>query len=100
MSRLKKKLFKKTTDIEDCSVCNEEEISATENSVETHETLFTTKSELNIINKRSRPGQKGKKLSLLSLTAESEIDVENERVETGPDGTVWKEMKKKKRCKS
>ena len=49
MSRLKKKLFKKTTDIEDCSVCNEEEISATENSVETHETLFTTKSELNLL---------------------------------------------------
>ena len=41
------------------------------------------------INKRSPPGQKGKKLS---LTAKSETDVENQRIETGPDGTVWKEI--------
>ena len=52
MSRLLKiKLYKKKiTDIEeDCSVCNEQEISATENGLETHEKLFTTDSELNII---------------------------------------------------
>ena len=56
MSRLLKikldKKKKKITDIEeDCSVCNEQEISATENGLETHEKLFTTDSELNIIYK-------------------------------------------------
>ena len=74
------------TDIEeDCSECDEQETSATENSMETLEKLFTTESELNIINKRSRPGQQGKKLL---LTAENETDVENQRITTGPDGTV------------
>ena len=39
-------------DIEkDCSVCDEQETSATKNGMETHEKLFTTESELNIINK-------------------------------------------------
>ncbi|XP_043597799.1 uncharacterized protein LOC122574351 [Bombus pyrosoma] len=86
----KKNYLKRTTDIEeDCSVCNEQETSATENSMETHEKLFTTESELNIINERPRPGQKGKKLS---LTTESENDVENQHIEIGPDGTVWKEI--------
>ena len=43
---------KKVTDIEeDCSVCSEQETSATENDMETHEKLFTTESESNIINK-------------------------------------------------
>ena len=41
------------------------------------------------INKCSRPEQKGKKLS---LTAKSETDVENQGIETGLDGTVWKEI--------
>ena len=78
------------TDIEeDCSECDEQETSATENSMETLEKLFTTESELNIINKRSRPGQQGKKLL---LTAENETDVENQRITIGPDGTVWKEI--------
>ncbi|XP_071878075.1 uncharacterized protein [Bombus fervidus] len=56
---------------EDCSMCDEEETPASEDDMETHEKLFTTESELNIINKRSRPGQKGKKLS---LTAKNETD--------------------------
>ena len=49
----KKKSYKKEiTDIEeDCSVCDEQETSATENRMETHEKLFTIESELNIINK-------------------------------------------------
>ena len=34
------------------------ETSATENGMETHEKLFTTESELNIINKRLRKGKK------------------------------------------
>ena len=70
-------------------MCDEQETTATENSMKTYEKLFTTESELNIINKRSRPGQKGKKLS---LTAESEIDVEYQRIKTGLDGTVWREI--------
>ena len=37
---------------ENCSVCDEQETSAIENGMETHEKLFTTESELNIINKR------------------------------------------------
>ena len=57
--------------------------------METPEKIFTTESKLNIINKHSRPGQKGKKLP---LTAVSETDVENQRIETGSDGTVWKEI--------
>ena len=45
MSRLfkKKNYKKKITDIEeDCSVCDEQETSATENGMKTHEKLFTT----------------------------------------------------------
>ena len=49
----------KITDIEDdCSMCDKQETSATENGMETHEKLFTTESELNIINKRLRKGKK------------------------------------------
>ena len=49
---LKKNYKKRITDIEEgCSVCDEQETSATENGMETHEKLFTTESELNIINK-------------------------------------------------
>ena len=48
MSRLFKKNYikkKKITDIEkDSSVCDEQETSATENSMETHEEVFTTES--------------------------------------------------------
>lgn len=59
MSTSQKKIIKKITNIEeDCSMCDEPEISAAENSIETHEKLFITEPELNIINKRSRPGQK------------------------------------------
>ena len=64
MSRFKKKKKKKMikikiTDIEDdCSMCDKQETSATENGMETHEKLFTTESELNIINKRLRKGKK------------------------------------------
>ena len=55
--KIKKK--KKITDIEeDCSVCDEQGTSATENGMETHEKLFITESELNIINKRLRKGKK------------------------------------------
>ncbi|XP_024223803.1 uncharacterized protein LOC105680852 [Bombus impatiens] len=64
--------------------------------MEIHEKLFTTESELdsnneeeNIINERSRPEQKRKKLS---LTAERKTDVKKQRIETGLDGTVWKEI--------
>ena len=39
----KKKLLRKITDIEEnCSVCDEQEISATANSMVTHEKLFAT----------------------------------------------------------
>ena len=56
---LKKSIKKKITDIEeDCSVCDEQETSATENGMETHEKLLTTESELNIISKRLRKGIK------------------------------------------
>ena len=61
MSRFfeKKIIKKKITDIEeDCSVYDEQETSATENGMETHEKLFTTESELNTINKRLRKGKK------------------------------------------
>ena len=51
-------------------MCDEKETSGTENSMETDEKLSTIESELdsngeeeNIINKRSRPEQKRKKLS-------------------------------------
>ena len=55
----KKEIIKKITDIEeDCSACDKQETSATENGMETHEKLFTTKSELNIINKRLHNGKK------------------------------------------
>ena len=53
--------------------------------METHEKLFTIEPKLNIINKLSRPGQKGKKLS---LTSGNETDVKNQCIETGPDGIV------------
>ena len=57
----KKIIKKKITDIEeDCSVYDEQKTSATENGMETHEKLFTTESELNIINKRLRKGKKEK----------------------------------------
>ena len=39
-------------------MCDEQETSATENGMETHEKLFTTESELNIINKRLHEGKK------------------------------------------
>ena len=39
-------------------MCDERECLATENGMETHEKLFTTESELNIINKRLREGKK------------------------------------------
>ena len=39
-------------------MCDKQETSATENGMETHEKLFTTESELNIINKRLRKGKK------------------------------------------
>ena len=39
-------------------MCDERETLATENGMETHEKLFTTESELNIINKRLHKGQK------------------------------------------
>ena len=82
----RKKLLKRITDIEENrSVCDEQETSATENSMETHEKLFTIEPKLNIINKLSRPGQKGKKLS---LTSGNETDVKNQFIETGPDGIV------------
>ena len=57
---LKKKNYKKKiTDIgEDFSVCDEQETSANENDMETHEKLFTIESELNIINKRLRKDKK------------------------------------------
>ena len=45
------KIIKRITDIEDCSVCDEQGTSATENSMETHGKLFTTESELSIIYK-------------------------------------------------
>ena len=57
--------------------------------METHEKLFTIEPKLNIINKLSRPGQKGKKLS---LTSGNETDVKNQCIETRPDGTVWREI--------
>ena len=60
-------------------MCDEQETSAIENS----------KSELNIINKCSRLGQKGKKLS---LTTKGETDVGNQRIKTGPDGTLQREI--------
>ena len=41
------------------------------------------------INKRSCPEKRGKKLS---LTAKSETDVKNQRIENGPDGIVWREI--------
>ncbi|XP_076483022.1 uncharacterized protein LOC143304431 [Bombus vancouverensis nearcticus] len=90
-------MIKKIMDIaEVCTVCDEQETSATENSMEIHEKLFTTESKLdsnneeeNIINERSRPGQKRKKLS---FTAERKIGVKKQRIETGLDGTVWKEL--------
>ena len=60
LKKKKKKMIKiKITDIEDdCSMCDKQETSATENGMETHEKLFTTESELNIINKRLRKGKK------------------------------------------
>ena len=39
-------------------MCDEQETLATKNGMETHEKLFTTESELNIINKRLRKGKK------------------------------------------
>ena len=39
-------------------MCDKQETSATENGMETHEKLFTTESEVNIINKRLRKGKK------------------------------------------
>ena len=85
---LKRNYKRKITDIgEDCSVCDEQETSATETTMETHEKLFTIESKVdrnseeeNIINKRSRLGRRRKKLS---LAAESK---------TRPDGTVWKKI--------
>ena len=76
----RKKIIKKITDMEECSMCDEQETSATENSMETHEKLFISEWKLNIINERSRLEQKGKKLLLLT-------DVENHPIETGPDAS-------------
>ena len=39
-------------------MCDEQETSANENDMETHEKLFTIESELNIINKRLRKDKK------------------------------------------
>ena len=55
----KKIIKKKITDIEeDCSVCDEQETSATENGMKKHEKLFTTEWELNITNKHLHKGKK------------------------------------------
>ncbi|XP_033178751.1 piggyBac transposable element-derived protein 4-like [Bombus impatiens] len=51
--------------------------------------LDSNNEEENIINERSRPGQKRKKLS---LTAERKTYVKKQRIETGLDETVWKEL--------
>ena len=87
--------LKNITDIEEeFSENDEQETFVMEKNMEIDQELFSSElesendsEEENIINKRS--GQKKKRVL---LSSESEIDLEDQRIETAADGTVWEEI--------